>query len=191
MHNFTWNRFPIKNLLIDSLLTPIVESTYLSATYVQLCFLSILMILHRWLVGAVFPSFLYECFSGAVLWHSSKFFFGFIMEIPSDENVAQFQADVQRTLSSMSFILLNIRKCKYELVTVCTWLRLFCNILCVLMIAIGHQCLFVFIILQYLGFLKFCIVDFLSLIFRYFHFCKPIAESRIFLSTCVAFFYWK
>jgi len=28
MHNFTWNRFPIKNLLIDSLLTPIVESTY-------------------------------------------------------------------------------------------------------------------------------------------------------------------
>jgi len=30
MRNFTWNRFPIKNLLIDSLLTPIVESTYLS-----------------------------------------------------------------------------------------------------------------------------------------------------------------
>jgi len=29
MGNFTWNRFPIKNLLIDSLLTPIVESTYL------------------------------------------------------------------------------------------------------------------------------------------------------------------
>jgi len=29
MRNFTWNRFPIKNLLIDSLLTPIVESTYL------------------------------------------------------------------------------------------------------------------------------------------------------------------
>jgi len=28
MHNFTRNRFPIKNLLIDSLLTPIVESTY-------------------------------------------------------------------------------------------------------------------------------------------------------------------
>ena len=28
MRNFTWNRFPIKNLLIDSLLTPIVESTY-------------------------------------------------------------------------------------------------------------------------------------------------------------------
>jgi len=27
MRNFTWNRFPIKNLLIDSLLTPIVEST--------------------------------------------------------------------------------------------------------------------------------------------------------------------
>ena len=30
MPNFTWNRFPIKNLLIDSLLTPIVESTYLN-----------------------------------------------------------------------------------------------------------------------------------------------------------------
>jgi len=29
MRNFTWNRFPIKNLLIDSLLTPDVESTYL------------------------------------------------------------------------------------------------------------------------------------------------------------------
>jgi len=27
MRNFTWHRFPIKNLLIDSLLTPIVEST--------------------------------------------------------------------------------------------------------------------------------------------------------------------
>jgi len=30
MRNFTWNRFPIKNVLIDSLLTPIVESTYLN-----------------------------------------------------------------------------------------------------------------------------------------------------------------
>jgi len=30
---FTWNRFPIKNLLIDSLLTPIVESTYLTTTW--------------------------------------------------------------------------------------------------------------------------------------------------------------
>ena len=30
MRNFTWTRFPIKNLLIDSLLTPIVESTYLN-----------------------------------------------------------------------------------------------------------------------------------------------------------------
>jgi len=30
MRNFTWNRFPIKNLLIDSLLTPIVESAYLN-----------------------------------------------------------------------------------------------------------------------------------------------------------------
>jgi len=30
MRNFTWNRFPIKNLLIDSLLTPIVKSTYLN-----------------------------------------------------------------------------------------------------------------------------------------------------------------
>jgi len=30
MRNFTWNRFPIKNLLIDSLLTPIVESTLLN-----------------------------------------------------------------------------------------------------------------------------------------------------------------
>ena len=29
MRSFTWNQFPIKNLLIDSLLTPIVESTYL------------------------------------------------------------------------------------------------------------------------------------------------------------------
>ena len=29
MRNFTWNIFPIKNLLIDALLTPIVESTYL------------------------------------------------------------------------------------------------------------------------------------------------------------------
>jgi len=28
MRNFTWNRLPIKNLLIDSLLTPIVESSY-------------------------------------------------------------------------------------------------------------------------------------------------------------------
>ena len=31
MRSFTWNRFPIKNLLIDSLLTPIVESTYLNS----------------------------------------------------------------------------------------------------------------------------------------------------------------
>ena len=30
MRNFTWIRCPIKNLLIDSLLTPIVESTYLT-----------------------------------------------------------------------------------------------------------------------------------------------------------------
>jgi len=30
MRNFTWKRFPIKNLLIDSLLTPSVESTYLN-----------------------------------------------------------------------------------------------------------------------------------------------------------------
>jgi len=30
--NFTWNRFPIKNLLFDSLLTPIVESTYSNLT---------------------------------------------------------------------------------------------------------------------------------------------------------------
>jgi len=30
MRNYTWNRFPIKNLLIDSLLTPIVESNYLN-----------------------------------------------------------------------------------------------------------------------------------------------------------------
>jgi len=30
MRNFTWNRFPIKNLLIDSLLTPIVKTTYLN-----------------------------------------------------------------------------------------------------------------------------------------------------------------
>ena len=32
MRNLTWNRFPIKNLLIDSLLTPIVESTYLHSS---------------------------------------------------------------------------------------------------------------------------------------------------------------
>jgi len=32
MRNFTRNRFPIKNLLIDSLLTPIVESTYFRYT---------------------------------------------------------------------------------------------------------------------------------------------------------------
>ena len=30
MRNFTWNRFPSKLLLIDSLLSPIVESTYLN-----------------------------------------------------------------------------------------------------------------------------------------------------------------
>jgi len=30
MRNFTWNRFPIKNLLIDSLLTPIAWNTYLN-----------------------------------------------------------------------------------------------------------------------------------------------------------------
>jgi len=30
MRNFTRKRFPIKNLLIDSLLTSIVESTYLN-----------------------------------------------------------------------------------------------------------------------------------------------------------------
>ena len=30
MRNCMWNRFPIKNLLIDSLLTPIVENTYLN-----------------------------------------------------------------------------------------------------------------------------------------------------------------
>jgi len=30
MRNFTWNRFLIKNLLIDSLLAPIVESKYLN-----------------------------------------------------------------------------------------------------------------------------------------------------------------
>ena len=30
MRNFTWNRFPIKILLIDSLLTPIAKSTYLN-----------------------------------------------------------------------------------------------------------------------------------------------------------------
>ena len=35
MRNCTWNRFPIKNLLIDSLLTPIVESTYLQCTSVS------------------------------------------------------------------------------------------------------------------------------------------------------------
>jgi len=34
MGNFTWNRFPIKNLLIDSLFTPTVESTYLITSIV-------------------------------------------------------------------------------------------------------------------------------------------------------------
>ena len=33
MRNIKWNRFPIKNLLIDSLHTPIVESTYLECLY--------------------------------------------------------------------------------------------------------------------------------------------------------------
>jgi len=37
MRNFTWNRFPIKNLLIDSLLTPIVESKYLNCRAVWSC----------------------------------------------------------------------------------------------------------------------------------------------------------
>jgi len=27
VRNFTWNGFPIKNCLVDSMLTPIVEST--------------------------------------------------------------------------------------------------------------------------------------------------------------------
>jgi len=31
-NTFTWSRFPIKNLLIDFLLTPIMESTYLNVT---------------------------------------------------------------------------------------------------------------------------------------------------------------
>jgi len=31
MRNFTWNRFPIKNLLIESFLSPIMESTYLNS----------------------------------------------------------------------------------------------------------------------------------------------------------------
>jgi len=35
MCNFTWNWFPIKNLLIDSLLTPIVESTYFRTAYMN------------------------------------------------------------------------------------------------------------------------------------------------------------
>jgi len=38
MCNFTWNRFPIKNLLIDSLLTPITESAYLVSMMVSLIF---------------------------------------------------------------------------------------------------------------------------------------------------------
>jgi len=38
MRNFTRNRFPIKNLLIDCLLTPIVESTYLT-DYNLFCFM--------------------------------------------------------------------------------------------------------------------------------------------------------
>jgi len=47
MRNFTWNRFPIKNLLINSLLTPIVESTYLS----WLCYLKFLESFHLCLGG--------------------------------------------------------------------------------------------------------------------------------------------
>jgi len=35
MRNFTWNRFPIKHLLIDSLLTPIVESTNQNASQIN------------------------------------------------------------------------------------------------------------------------------------------------------------
>jgi len=35
MRNFTWNQFPTKNLLIDSLLTPIVESTHLQVPQIQ------------------------------------------------------------------------------------------------------------------------------------------------------------
>jgi len=36
MRNFTLNRFPIKNLLIDSLLTPIVGSTCCKLMYIQI-----------------------------------------------------------------------------------------------------------------------------------------------------------
>jgi len=35
MRNFTWNRFPIENLLIDSLLTPIVESTLVEKFHLE------------------------------------------------------------------------------------------------------------------------------------------------------------
>jgi len=38
MRNFTWNRFPIKNLLIDSLLTPIVESTCSNRIYCNVAY---------------------------------------------------------------------------------------------------------------------------------------------------------
>jgi len=41
MRNFTWNRSPIKNLLIASLLTPIVESTYLNVCLPSVVFVTV------------------------------------------------------------------------------------------------------------------------------------------------------
>jgi len=42
MRNFTWNRLTLKNLLIDSLLTSIVESTYLNKTVQLITFTSLI-----------------------------------------------------------------------------------------------------------------------------------------------------
>jgi len=52
MRNFTWNRFLIKNLLIDSLLTPIVESTYL-INFPLACTISTLSIFQPWPVHSL------------------------------------------------------------------------------------------------------------------------------------------
>ena len=50
MRNFTWNRFPVKNLQIDSLLTPIVESTYLK----RVNFISNTLRLHKYISIATY-----------------------------------------------------------------------------------------------------------------------------------------
>ena len=47
MRNFTWNRFPIKNSLFDSLLTPIVDSTYFNRGNSGFCFRDVSFITRR------------------------------------------------------------------------------------------------------------------------------------------------